>query len=92
MQRSRDLARGELLDVHDALSECGVPAAELGGIRGNHPTVVEERGLPAPGPLGQEHLARVGIPEFGRRVLVEERSELAAECLVVRAPAEVHDH
>src|SRR5581483_11207085 len=92
-----DPARRHLLEVHERLDGCRVPAAELGWVAGHHPPVVEQRRLPVTGPL-RDDVARLVLGgrevvepvRLGWKVLVEERDELGAERLLLGTPSEVH--
>ena len=85
------------LEEDQRLDGCAVAAAELGRVAGDHPAVVEERGLPVAHPLGYEVGAGVDVvleveaaPDLGRRMLVEEAEEFRAERLVFFVPGELH--
>ena len=94
VKAARDAALREFLHVDQRLDGCCVATPELRRVRGNHPPVVEERCLPLPGP--QRDLEAAAFREvaarfrLGRRALLDEFDQLSAECLVARAPLQLH--
>ena len=75
VQRPRDAPARHLLEVDERLHRRGVAPAELGRVAGDHPAVVEQRRLPAAGPLGDDRPRR---PRSVVGVVVPRRSPRAA--------------
>jgi hypothetical protein len=95
--RPRDATVRERLEVDERLHRCAVPAAELGRVARDHPTVIEERRLPVLHPLRDQVVVVADITReietargLGRRVRIEEFHEVGPKRLVFRPPSELH--